>query len=252
MPGFRNCGFLNCTVLRVRFWHVLCSPGSCSYQKILPHSCEPRGSSAEFRGFTYLFTILDKTSCWPEAIPLASISAADCARALISGWVLRFGVPAKMTLDCGAQFTSSIWDIVCSLLNLTGSRTTSFHPQSNGLVERFHRSLKSSLRAWSAGPDWCDHLPLVMLGLRSVQHDDSGFSAAEALTMTLSVSLVSSWILTSSLLQFSRTGSSLLYVVWFCLLCILDPNSTEAPSESCLVPTSFLLYRWVPGWTPSL
>ena len=232
------------------------------------------------RGFIYLFTILNRTSRWSLVIPLASISAADCARALISGWVLRFGVPAKMTLDCGAQFTSSIWDIVCSLLNLTGSRTTSFHPQSNGLVERFHRSLKSSLRAWSAGPDWCDHLPLVMLGLRSVQHDDSGFSAAEALTMTLSVSLVSSWILTSSLLQFSRTGSSLLYVVWFCLLCItglhlllkfhrlwppqtmfssvrmllfvLDPNSTEAPSESCLVPTSFLLYRWVPGWTPSL
>ena len=74
------------------------------------------------RGFTYLFTILDRTSRWPEAVPLASISAADFARALISGRTLRFGVPAKMTSDRGAQFTSSIWDILCSLLNTTCSR----------------------------------------------------------------------------------------------------------------------------------
>ena len=105
------------------------------------------------RGFTYLFTILYRTSRWPEAVPLVSISATDCARAVISGWILRFGVPAKKTSDLGAQFTSSIWDVLCSLLIITHSRTTSFHTQSNILVEGFHCFLKASLRAQLAGPD---------------------------------------------------------------------------------------------------
>jgi hypothetical protein len=39
------------------------------------------------RGHTYLFTIIDRTSRWPEAIPLASMTADDCARALFAGWV---------------------------------------------------------------------------------------------------------------------------------------------------------------------
>ena len=48
------------------------------------------------------------------------------------------------------------------------------------MIERFHRSLKSSLRARLAGSDWINHLPLVMLGLRSSPKKDSGFSPAEA------------------------------------------------------------------------
>ncbi len=50
---------------------------------------------------TYLFTIIDRTSRWPEAIPLASITAADCARTLFVGWVSQFGVPATITSDRG-------------------------------------------------------------------------------------------------------------------------------------------------------
>ena len=58
--------------------------------------------------------------------------------------------------------------------------TTNFHPQSNGMIELFHRSLRSSLRARLAGFDCVSHLPLVMLGLQSSPKDDSGFSPAEA------------------------------------------------------------------------
>ena len=128
------------------------------------------------RGFTHLFTIVERTSRWPEAVPMSSTSAEDCARALISCWISRFGVPAKITSDRGAQFTSSLWAVLCSLLNISRSKTTSFHPQSNGLVERFHRSLKTSLRARLAGFDWFDHLPLVMLGLWTTPLDETGFS----------------------------------------------------------------------------
>jgi hypothetical protein len=92
-------------------------------------------------GHTYLFTIIDRTSRWPEAIPLASITAADCARALFASWVSQFGVPATITSDRGAQFTSALWAGLCSLLNIQHSPTTANHPQLKGLVERFYRRL---------------------------------------------------------------------------------------------------------------
>jgi len=131
-------------------------------------------------GYTYLLTVVDRTTRWPEAIPLSSITSEDCARALIAGWISRFGVPTRITSDRGTQFTSAIWASLCSFLGIFHTKTTSFHPQSNGLVERFHRSLKSSLRSRLAGSDWMKHLPLVMLGLRSVPKDDFSSSVAEA------------------------------------------------------------------------
>ncbi len=54
----------------------------------------------------------------------------------------RYGVPAVISSDRGAQFTSSLWAALCSLLN----QTTAYHPQSNRMVERFHRRLKDALR----------------------------------------------------------------------------------------------------------
>ena len=132
------------------------------------------------QGYSYLLTMIDRTYRWPEAVPLSSITTETCARAFISTWVSQFGVPALLTSDRGAQFTSSVWLEVCSILDISRIKTTSFHPQSNGIIERFNRSLKSSLRARLASSDWVDHLPLVMLGLRSSPKDNSGFSPAEA------------------------------------------------------------------------
>ena len=132
------------------------------------------------QGFSYILTMIDRTSRWSEAVPLSSITAESCARAFISSWVLRFGVPALLTSDRGAQFTSSVWSEVCSVLRITRIQTTSFHSQSNGIIERFHRSWKSALGARMAGSDRFSQLSLVMLGLRTALKDDSRFSPAEA------------------------------------------------------------------------
>ena len=120
-----------------------------------------------------LVTMIDRTTRWPEVVPMSSISAESCVHAFISAWVARFGVPAVLTSDRGSQFMSSMWTGVCSVLGISASTTTSFHPQSNGMVERFHRSLKSSLRARLAGSDWFSYLPLVLLGLRVTRKDDT-------------------------------------------------------------------------------
>jgi len=131
-------------------------------------------------GFSYLFTVVDRTTRWPEAIPLAAVSTADCAAALFRGWIQRFGVPDTITSDRGAQFTSSLWSSLCSFLSIRHIPTTAYHPQANGLVERLHRRLKDALRARAAGADWYSHLSWVMLGIRSAWREESEFSPAEA------------------------------------------------------------------------
>jgi hypothetical protein len=130
--------------------------------------------------FSYLFTIMDRTTPWPEAIRMSATSSSDCAAALLCGWIQRFGVPTTITSDRGPQFTAALWAATCRLLAISHVPTTAYHPQANGLVERFHRRLKDALRARASGPDWYSHLPWVMLGIRSTWREDGQFSPAEA------------------------------------------------------------------------
>ena len=130
-------------------------------------------------GCEYLFTIIDRTSRWPEAVPLSSTSASACADALINVWISRFGVPAHLTSDRGPQFVSTLWDRVCTVLGIIHHQTTAYHPASNGMVERFHRSLKNTLRARCVSSSWVQQLPLVMLGLRTTPKGGIDLSAAE-------------------------------------------------------------------------
>ena len=74
----------------------------------------------------------------------------DCAKVLLRSWIPHFGVPSVITSYRGKQFTGSIWTSLCKFLGIVHSPTAST-PQSIGIVEKFHRQLKVSLRAWLAG-----------------------------------------------------------------------------------------------------
>ena len=69
-------------------------------------------------GFTYLFTMVDRTTRWPEAVPLSSTTAPDLARAFIAVWVSRYGTPADLSSDRGPQFTSGLWAAVAENLGV--------------------------------------------------------------------------------------------------------------------------------------
>lgn len=129
-------------------------------------------------GMVYLLTIVDRFTRWPEAIPLPNAESITCARALLRTWISRFGVPNSIVSDQGRQFTSALWRELHQVLGVCHNLTTSYHPQANGMVERFHRSLKASLKARLNGPQWMDELPVVLLGIRSTWK--AGIDAAPA------------------------------------------------------------------------
>ncbi len=79
----------------------------------------------------------------------------------------------------GVQFTSAVWSGLCQRLGINHKLTTAYHPQANGLVERFHRQLKEALRARLENGDWYGQLPWVMMGLRAAPKEDCGLSSAE-------------------------------------------------------------------------
>ena len=130
------------------------------------------------KGHTYLLTMVDRFTRWPEAVPLVDMTADTVARAFVASWVSRLGVPSTITTDRGRQFESHLWVKLMRLLGTNRIRTTAYHPCANGLVERFHRQLKAALRAHLT-PTWTDVLPVVLLGIRSSLKADIGVSSAE-------------------------------------------------------------------------
>ena len=180
----------------VKAWARQCL--SCQRSKVIRHTVPPIGEFVvpqkrfdhlnldlvtlpESNGFKYLLTAVDRFSRWPVAIPLADMTAETVADAFAHGWVSTFGVPSTITTDRGAQFSSAVWSQLMSTWGIKSLTTTAYHPESNGLVERFHRRLKEALLALGedAGSNWYWRLPLVMLAIRTTVKPDVGAAPAD-------------------------------------------------------------------------
>ena len=128
--------------------------------------------------FCYLFTCFDRYTRWSEAIP--NMTVETCARALLEGWITRFGLPWCIMFDRRRQFESNIWASQMFPLGIKSNCTTAYHPQSNGIVERFHQQLMASLKAHLNDPNWREELLIIMFGIRTSVKEDIKCSALNA------------------------------------------------------------------------
>jgi cleavage and polyadenylation specificity factor subunit 1 len=85
----------------------------------------------------------------------------------------------RVTTDQGTQFESKLFNELSKLLGTHHIRTTPYHPQSNGMVERLHRQLKAAIKARGNSVHWFHELPFVLLGIRSAIKEDLKCSSAE-------------------------------------------------------------------------
>jgi transposase InsO family protein len=121
---------------------------------------------------------VDRFTRWPEVVLIPDITAETVARALLTGWISGFDCPQTITTDQGRQFESQLFHSLAKLCGIHLSRITAYHPAANGLVERFHRTLKAAIMC-HADQHWTEALPLVLLGIRSSLKADLQASSAE-------------------------------------------------------------------------
>ena len=136
-------------------------------------------------GYSYLLTVIDRFSRQFEAIPMQGVTAKSYADNSLLHWVARYGCPKTITAR-GQQFTSQLWHDLANFLGADLIHTTSYNPKANGFVERFHKSLKASLRAQTNSKNWFSNLGVVLLGLRVVHREEMDCFVSE---MTLGCAL---------------------------------------------------------------
>jgi hypothetical protein len=129
-------------------------------------------------GSKYILVICDCFTKWTEAIPVPNQEAETVARAFVDGFVTRFGTPLQLHSDQGRCFESNLFQQMCNLLQIDKARSSPGHPQANGVVERFNRTLTSMLTMYCENDqhNWDKYLPQVMMAYRASVHTSTGVS----------------------------------------------------------------------------
>ena len=107
---------------------------------------------------------------------MPNMEEATVARIIAEQVIARFGVPYTIHSDQGAQYESQLFSQMCQLLGIKKTRTTPYHPKSDGMVERFNKTLVSMLRAYvdDHQSGWGTHLPYLIMAYRSAEHETTG------------------------------------------------------------------------------
>ena len=124
----------------------------------------------------YLMVVQDYFTKWAEAIPLPDQTATRITGELVK-LCSTLGLPDILHSDQGRNFESSILRQTLEAFGVNKSRTTAYHPQGDGMVERFNRSLLQLLRSYvTKEEDWERYLPLVLYAYRTATHSSTGIS----------------------------------------------------------------------------
>ena len=131
-------------------------------------------------GHRCILTIVDYGSRFPDAIPLKTTTRQDVAEALLE-YFSQVGLPEEILTDRGSNFTSDLMEKLFQMLGICGVRTSAYHPQTDGMVERYNAMLKAGLKKYvdKFPNEWNKAIPYVLFACRSVIHQSTGFSPFE-------------------------------------------------------------------------
>ena len=127
-------------------------------------------------GNRHVVVFQDFLSKWPLVFAVADQKALTIAQLLVEKVIPMFGVPEALLSDRGTNLLSHLMQDICKMLGIVKLNTTAYHPQCDGMVERFNRTLKTILRKHAAtfGNQWDRYLPGVLWAYRNTPHESTG------------------------------------------------------------------------------
>ena len=129
-------------------------------------------------GNNYILSIVDQFTKWIEIFPVKSQTSEETAKTIVDGLISRFGCPIEIVTDQGKCFESNLFQALCSILNITKTRTTPYHPAANGQVERYNRVILAMMRCTLKDDvkDWDLNLQQLAGAIRATENRHTGFT----------------------------------------------------------------------------
>ena len=130
------------------------------------------------QGNKYILVVGDSFTRWIEAYAMPDQTAKTIANIMMTKFFSRLGLPLELHSDQGRSFESQIFQQICKLLEIHKTRTSSYHPIGNAMIERFNHTLVTLITAYVDKEQrlWDVHLPLLTSAYRSCLHEGTGFS----------------------------------------------------------------------------
>ena len=128
------------------------------------------------RGNKHVVVVQDLFNKWPFVFAVPDQKTERIARLLAEEVIPWFGVPESLLSDRGTNLLSHLMTDLCRMLGVQKLNTTAYHPQCDGAVERFNRTLKTILRKHAArfGSQWDQYLHGVLWAYRNMPHSSTG------------------------------------------------------------------------------
>jgi len=128
------------------------------------------------KGNRYILTFTDHFTKWVEAIPLKAVTAGDVAENFVNLIVARHGAPKSLLTDRGKSFIGELMREITRKLEVDKLSTSPYHPQTNGLTERFNKTLVTMLSMFTGAHqrDWDEHIQVVVHAYRTSVHASTG------------------------------------------------------------------------------
>ena len=129
-------------------------------------------------GYEYILAVIDNFSRFTQSYPCKDKTAKSAAKHLYGDYIMKFGIPGRLLHDQGREFENNLFRDLNLYCGIVRSRTTPYHPQTNGMVERFNSTLLQMLRTLPElqKPRWSEQLPKLMFAYNTSTHASTGYS----------------------------------------------------------------------------
>lgn len=151
-------------------------PIGAPWMRLSMDICGPFPTSA--RGNKFIMTVIDNFTKFAFAIPLRNHEAHTVASVLVEKIFSYYGIPFEILSDCAPEYESKLLKELCRLLDICKLRTSGYKPSTNGMIERFHRTLNTMLAkvVEKNQRNWDAELPHVVAAYRATAHSSTGYT----------------------------------------------------------------------------